>query len=82
MPIELEDIQLFTVGEVCRRLRIRKTKAYILMNSGQLETVTLGGQRLVSAQELKRFIAGLPKSKPVETDRSKLMKEIRRGRLQ
>ena len=82
MPIELEDIQLFTVAEVCERLRIKKTKAYVLMNDGELQTVMLGGQRLVSAQELKRFIAALPGSRPRETDRSAAMKEVRRGRLQ
>ena len=80
MPIELEDIQLFTVGEVCKRLRIRKTKAYILMNRGDLQTVMLGGQRLVSAHELKRFIAGLPTSKPAETERSALMRDVQEKR--
>jgi excisionase family DNA binding protein len=79
MPVDLEDIQLFTVAEVCERLRIKKTKAYALMNEGELDTVTLGGQRLVPAETLRQFIGRLPKSKPAETARSAVMRHVQRS---
>ena len=38
---------LMTTDEVCRFLRIGRTKAYELMNSGQLSSTMIGSQRRV-----------------------------------
>jgi excisionase family DNA binding protein len=50
---------LLTVREVCQVLRVRKSKCYEIMRSGQLEYIQLGPRsRRVSAAALLRFLEG------------------------
>ena len=76
MPVELDDIWLFTVDETCERLGVKKTKCYALLNEGKLRAVRAGGQTLIPADALREYIAALPDHRPSETPRSALMREM------
>jgi excisionase family DNA binding protein len=76
MPIELDDVWLFTVEETCERLNIKKTKAYVLINAGKLRAVRAGGQTLIPAAALREYVEALPDHRPSETPRSALMRDV------
>jgi excisionase family DNA binding protein len=50
---------LLTVEEAAERLSIGRTKAYELMASGELESVTIGRCRRVPVEALEPFVAAL-----------------------
>ncbi len=50
---------LLTVEEAAERLSIGRTKAYELVASGELESVTIGRCRRVPAEALEPFVAKL-----------------------
>jgi excisionase family DNA binding protein len=76
MPIELDDLSLFTVEEACQRLSLKKTKCYALLNEGKLRAVRAGGQTLIPAPALREYIQGLPDHRPSETPRSAVMRDV------
>ena len=48
-----------TVEEAAKRLAIGRTKAYELVASGELQSVTIGRCRRVPVEALERFVAKL-----------------------
>jgi excisionase family DNA binding protein len=46
-----------TVEETCQRLKIGRTLAYELMDSGELPFVLVGKRRRICVEDLQRFIA-------------------------
>lgn len=57
--------RLYTIPQAARQLGISPRKTWDKVWSEEIETVWLDGRRLVTAQELDRFVASLPKRKPV-----------------
>jgi excisionase family DNA binding protein len=53
------DKVLLTVEEAAERLSIGRTKAYELMDTGALESVTIGRCRRIPAEALEPFVAML-----------------------
>jgi len=49
----------YSIAEAAAMLGIGKTLAYDLIGSGQLPTVTIGRRRLVTRDQLDRFVAEL-----------------------
>ena len=50
---------LLTVEEAAERLSIGRTKAYELMASGELESVTIGRCRRIPVEALEPFVSAL-----------------------
>ncbi|KMS73577.1 hypothetical protein ACM01_17665 [Streptomyces viridochromogenes] len=48
---------LLTVEEAARRLRIGRTVCYRLINSGELESITIGHLRRVPADAVPEFVS-------------------------
>lgn len=51
---------LYPVNEVAYRLGITPRKVWLLISDGRIRTKRLDGRRLVPADALAEFIAGLP----------------------
>jgi excisionase family DNA binding protein len=47
---------LMTVDEACAVLGCKKSKLYVLLQRGELESVKLGGSRRFRAEDLRRCI--------------------------
>lgn len=50
-----DDLMLFTVAEVAKRLKINKTAVYELIKQGHLKALKLGSMK-VTVSELERFL--------------------------
>lgn len=50
---------LLTVEEAARRLKIGRTQMYSLINSGQVETVTIGRLRRIPTECLAAYVSNL-----------------------
>lgn len=48
--------KLVTVAEACEELRIRRTKLYELLGTGELPSMTIGRRRLIPASALDALI--------------------------
>lgn len=57
------EIELLTVPDVARALKVSPRQVYVLLDEGRLASVRLGRLRRVSAGSLDKFIAGLPRAK-------------------
>lgn len=53
------DKLLYRVPEACELLGISRSKLYLLIASGELPTVRVGGTRRVRASDLRDFAASL-----------------------
>ena len=53
---------LCSIAEAARALGIGKTKAYELIESDTLETLTIGTRRLVKVESIKRLANGVVKN--------------------
>lgn len=53
---EYNKLQLFTVKEVTELLKLSRQSVYNYINSGELESFTLGSSRRITAAALERFI--------------------------
>jgi excisionase family DNA binding protein len=51
-----ERVEMLTVAEAARELRVSRTTIYELMRSGQIRRTKVGRRRLVKRRELERFI--------------------------
>jgi excisionase family DNA binding protein len=54
-----EEFELLTVAETCDLLRISRWTFYRLVQSGQLQSVTIGRSRRITRRALQRYIAQL-----------------------
>ena len=54
--ILLQDHTVITVNEFCDMLRIGRTNAYDLISGGEVETILLGGRRLIILQSVYDLI--------------------------
>ncbi|HJQ00859.1 MAG TPA: helix-turn-helix domain-containing protein [Jatrophihabitans sp.] len=52
-------LELLTVAETCGLLRISRWTFYRLIQSGQLQSVTIGRSRRITRRALQRYIAQL-----------------------
>ena len=50
---------LFTVTEACDAIGCGRTRIYELINSGEIQTVRMGGRRLIPYAALKGFADNL-----------------------
>jgi excisionase family DNA binding protein len=67
MPI-LPELQTTSISEFCRETGLGSTKVYELINSGELETLTIGKKRLIQLESWRRYLAKhLGKSAPANT---------------
>jgi excisionase family DNA binding protein len=57
---------LYSIAEAARLLGVGRTKAYDLIDRGDLETVYIDARRLVIAASLNALIERLPKGGAVE----------------
>jgi excisionase family DNA binding protein len=48
---------LLTIGDVCKRLRMGKSKVFEFIASGELESLKLDASRRVTEEQLQAFIA-------------------------
>ena len=48
-----------TPAEICERLRISRAKLFRMLKSGQLESVKIGGTRLIAASQYIAFVERL-----------------------
>jgi excisionase family DNA binding protein len=56
----LQDIPEFqTPNEICDRLRISRAKLFRMLKSGQLDSVKIGGTRLIAASQYIAFVERL-----------------------
>jgi excisionase family DNA binding protein len=53
------DQLLYRVPEACQLLGVSRSKLYLLIASGELPTVRVGGTRRVRASDLRDYAAGL-----------------------
>lgn len=58
-----DDLELLTVAEVARRLKLSRAKTYELIFSGRLKSVKLDRCRRVAIQALADFVDGLSQSR-------------------
>lgn len=52
----LSEKRLYPIAAAAERLGIGRTTAYVLMNEGKLRSVRVAGRRLISSDEIARFI--------------------------
>ncbi len=57
-----QDQVLLTVEQAAARLQVGRTRAYVLISSGALESVTIGRSRRVPVAALERYVAQLQRS--------------------
>ena len=53
-------ISFKTVAETCAQLRIGKTKAYELINSGAFRTKKIGSKTLIDTKSIEDWVQTLP----------------------
>ena len=58
---------LYPVNDAAYRLGISPRKLWTLIYERRIRAVQLDGRRLIPAEELARFIAGLPEFEPSES---------------
>lgn len=58
-----DDLELLTVAEVARRLKLSRAKTYELIFSGRLKSVKLDRCRRVAIQALADFVDSLSQSR-------------------
>ena len=56
-PSPCEPPLVFGVADACRQLSIKNTTFFELVKTGRLKTFSLGRKRLVTREELARFVA-------------------------
>lgn len=56
-PLRLSDLQLYTVKDVERLLRLSRSEIYVLIRSGRLASVAEGRARRITAQGIRDYIA-------------------------
>ena len=56
------ELELLTVPDVARALRVSERQVYLLMESGRLPSVRLGRLRRVAPAALEKFITALPRA--------------------
>ena len=50
---------LYSLTAAAETLSISVSKLYMMVNAGEIQTVRLGGRRMITDQELTRLVAGL-----------------------
>jgi excisionase family DNA binding protein len=59
MKAKFEQAQLplaYRVRDFCKTVGVGKTKFYELLRAGKIKTITIGGRRLVPADEAQRIV--------------------------
>ncbi|MFI9559323.1 helix-turn-helix domain-containing protein [Nonomuraea endophytica] len=56
-PLRLSDLQLYTVKDVERLLRLSRSEIYLLLRAGRLASVAEGRARRITAQGIRDYIA-------------------------
>ena len=56
------DVLAYRVDDFCRLIGIGRTHFYRLIDRGEINTIMLGGRRLVAADEARRLLSGTPNS--------------------
>jgi len=46
----------YRVRDFCKSVGVGKTKFYELLRAGKIKTITIGGRRLVPAEEAQRIV--------------------------
>lgn len=52
----VEHVQLHTIGEVCRSLRVGRTKVHALINEGRLKRVKIGRATRITSASLLHYV--------------------------
>jgi excisionase family DNA binding protein len=50
------DTAAYRVSDFCKSVGLGKTKFYELLQAGKIKTITIGGRRLVPADEAQRIV--------------------------
>lgn len=64
MPAEIRPLNM-TVNEFCAWARIGRTKAYELMNSGEIKSFKIGRSTLIPHQAAEDWLAAQPLYRPL-----------------
>lgn len=63
-PVKIDEAYMdqlvFSISEACAAVRTGRTALYQAIRTGELRAVKRGRRTLVLADDLKRYIAGLP----------------------
>jgi excisionase family DNA binding protein len=62
--MEVDPLELLTVAEVGKLLKLHRTTVYTLINKGQLHAVMLGRYKRIPRAELERFERTLEDGQP------------------
>ncbi len=55
-------MELLTITEVAKTLKLSRAMVYKLMNSGELKSVHVGARRLIRSRDLAEFVDNLRES--------------------
>ncbi len=58
----VDNLELWDVDEVARRLKLARSRVYTLIMAGEIESIKIGKSRRITPQALARFIGKLKRA--------------------